>query len=465
MFPARKRLLTAGVVVAISAATPAFAQTAVQRQLEDIKRQMKQMREGYERTVDALQKRIETLEKDAAAQKTAAAKQKSKPSTVSSLGTVKSGGGNEFQIGLSTSVTGGGSSANNDVLGNLQRGHHDPNRNGFTLQNAELFIGGAVDPYFDAQANISLNIDGEGETTVELEEAFAQTRSLPYGLQLKAGQYYTAFGRANTMHLHQWDFVDQPVVLSRLFGPDGLRSQGAQVSWLTPLPWFSEITFGAQNSKGETAVSFLGEEDEDVGGFTQMERGERNLADLIYSARWLNGVDVSDTVSVNAGASVAIGPNATGSDNMTYIYGADIFAKWQPETTERGFPFVAFQGEALYREFEAGDNSDPNRQTLKDWGFYAQALWGFTPGWVAGLRVGHANAHDGLTDKGNDPIRDGRWRLSPNITWYPSEFSKIRLQYNRDWAEHLDGQEQDGTADTIWLQLEFSLGGHFAHTF
>ena len=463
MSPTSKRLLAAGVVAAVSAATPAFAQTAVERQIEDIKRQMKEMREGYERMVDVLKKRVETLEKDAAAQKKVAAKPK--PAGVSSLGTVKGKSGNEFQIGLSASTAVGGSNANNGVLANLQRGHHDPNRNGFTLQSAELFLGGSVDPYFDAQASIALNIDGEGETTVELEEVFAQTRMLPYGLQLKAGQYYTEFGRHNPMHLHQWDFVDQPVILGRLFGADGLRSQGARVSWLTPLPWFSEITVGAQNSKGETAVSFLGEEDEDVGGFTQMERGERNFADLIYSARWLNGVDVTDNVSVNAGLSVAIGPNATGSDNMTYIYGADIYAKWQPANTERGFPFFAFQGEALYREFEAGDNSDPNRMTLKDWGFYAQGLWGFTPGWVAGLRVGHANAHEGLSDKGNDVLRDGRWRVSPNITWYPSEFSKIRLQYNRDWAEHLDGTERDGTADTVWLQLEFSLGGHFAHTF
>lgn len=50
-------------------------------------------------------------------------------------------------------------------------------------------------------------------------------------------------------------------------------------------------------------------------------------------------------------------------------------------------------------------------------------------------------------------------RVSPNITWYPTEFSKLRLQYNHLWQEH--GQEDDA----IWLQMEFMLGAHAAHKF
>lgn len=89
---------------------------------------------------------------------------------------------------------------------------------------------------------------------------------------------------------------------------------------------------------------------------------------------------------------------------------------------------------------------------------FSQALWGFKPGWVAGLRWEYATA-DG--DTATDPLRDTRKRLSPNLTWYPTEFSKLRLQYNRDRAEHL----ADKTADSIWLQVEFNLGAHMAHVF
>ena len=49
-------------------------------------------------------------------------------------------------------------------------------------------------------ANIVLKLDQNGETSVELEESFAQTTSLPANLQLKAGQYFAAFGQANVQH-------------------------------------------------------------------------------------------------------------------------------------------------------------------------------------------------------------------------------------------------------------------------
>lgn len=209
-----------------------------------------------------------------------------------------------FELGLTALFALGGSSEDDDALANLQAGGHDPSRNGFTVQNIELIASGTVDPYFDAQANLILLIDRDGETVLELEEAFFTTRALPAGLQAKAGQYYTEFGRHNAQHPHVWAFVDQPVVLSRFFGPDNLRSQGARLAWLTPLPWYSELYVGAQNAKGETVTSFLFEEGEMVGGHTLIDRGgARGLDDLLWSGRWLNGLDLSDTVSVNAGVS------------------------------------------------------------------------------------------------------------------------------------------------------------------
>jgi hypothetical protein len=315
-----------------------------------------------------------------------------------------------------------------------------------------------VDPYFDAQANMIFQIDSDGETVVELEEAFFITRSLPWGLQVKGGQYFTEFGRLNKQHPHSWSFVDQPVVLSRFFGGDGLRSQGARLSWLTPTDWYSELIIGIQNAKGETVTSFLNVPGEDIGGHVLIDRDARDFGDLLYSARWLNGFDLSDTVSMNLGISALWGPNASGNNTDTHIVGADWYLKWQPAYTQRGFPFVSWHTELLMRRYDAGDPGTPNQETLKDWGLFTQALWGFKPGWVAGLRWEYATA-DG--DTATDPLRDTRKRLSPNLTWYPTEYSKLRLQYNRDWVEHL----ADKTADTLWLQVEFSLGSHMAHVF
>jgi hypothetical protein len=45
------------------------------------------------------------------------------------------------------------------------------------------------------------------------------------------------------------------------------------------------------------------------------------------------------------------------------------------------------------------------------------------------------------------------------VTFYPTEFSKLRLQYAHD------ARQFSSDADSIWLQFEFLLGAHAAHKF
>ena len=376
----------------------------------------------------------------------------------SSIAQINNIGNIPIQIGLSGLFAFGGSSEDNDALAGLQAGGHDPNRNGFTVQNVELTFSATVDPYFDAQANIIYLIDIDGETVVELEEAFFTSRSLPGGLQLKGGQYFTEFGRQNVQHPHAWSFVDQPVILSRVFGGDGLRSQGARISWLMPSSWYSELYFGMQNANGETTTSFLSVESEEVGGHVLGNREARNFSDLLYSVRWFNGLDISDNTSLNIGTSALIGPNSTGEDTETIIYGIDSYLKWQPNLTQRGFPFIAWHTELVSRHYEAEDITSPNREVLRDWGGFTQVLWGFKPGYVAGARYELADSNGADT---TDPLRDKRKRLALNLTWYLSEYSKVRFQFNHDNAEHL----ADSTANSLWVQMEFNIGSHAAHKF
>ena len=82
----------------------------------------------------------------------------------------------------------------------------------------ELALDGAVDPYFEGFANIVLKLDNDNETEIEVEEAFLQTTDLPWGLQVKGGQFFAAFGRINPTHPHTWDFADDPLVHGRLLG-------------------------------------------------------------------------------------------------------------------------------------------------------------------------------------------------------------------------------------------------------
>ena len=351
-------------------------------------------------------------------------------------------------------------------LHDIEVGDHDPQQRGFNARNTELAFDGAVDPYFEGFANIVFLLDNDNQTEVELEEAFLQTTSLPYNLQLKAGQFFGDFGRLNPTHPHTWDFADTPLMNGLFLGPDGLRGVGAQASWTLPVPWYSQLIFASQNGRGETGFSFRNPGDNGV-FFDRIttDREARGLQDFVWIPRFENSFNLSDTQTVLTGVSGAFGSNETGANSRTQIYGADLLYKWKSSHAEGGFPFVKWQTEFMYRRFEAGrgaDKSFPVAETFHDWGFYSQVLWGFKKGLVAGIRGDYVHMQDSMfTD---DLDRQSRWRLSANVTWYPTEFSKIRLQYNQDFLQEnffLSARE----VESIFLQWEFILGSHGAHKF
>jgi TolA-binding protein len=396
----------------------------------------------------------------------------SAPETISSTGAGASltqpitigGGKNYMNISLDGLFALAYSSAKD--LDHIEVGDHDPQQRGFNARNIELAFDGAVDPYFEGFANIVFKLDNDNQTDVEVEEAFMQTTSLPFNLQLKGGQFFAAFGRLNQTHPHTWDFVDTPLVNGLFLGPDGLRGVGAQTSWTLPLPWYSQLIFAGQNGRGSTGFSFRNPGDDGM-FFDRIttDREARGLQDFVWIPRFENSFNLSDTQTVLAGVSGAFGSNETGANSRTQIYGADLLYKWKSSHAEGGFPFVKWQTEFMYRRFQAGrgaDESFPVAETFHDWGLYSQVLWGFKKGWVIGVRGDYVDMQGSeFTD---DLDRQSRWRLSANVTWYPTEFSKIRLQYNQDFLEQnffLSARE----VESVFLQWEFILGAHGAHKF
>jgi hypothetical protein len=232
-------------------------------------------------------------------------------------------------------------------------------------------------------------------------------------------------------------------------------------------------------------VSFLANEEvfeeRPIGGRPFGTAGVKSAGDFVYLMRWVNGADLSDTWSAQVGFSGLYGPNATGPDGQTWIYGTDWVLKWRPLVSNNGWPFVRIEGEVMARSYQAdsffgcaepvpdGEDCeevlDLGSTTLSDWGTYVQALWGFRRPWAAGLRYEYAGGsgesvgpYDG---REGDPFRDDRHRLSPLLVFYPSEFSRIRLQYNYDRADF----SSQSANHTVWLGLEFGLGPHAAHSF
>jgi outer membrane receptor protein involved in Fe transport len=161
--------------------------------------------------------------------------------------------------------------------------------------------------------------------------------------------------------------------------------------------------------------------------------------------------------------------------------------KWRPVNHFRGWPFLLFEGEIMKRDYRAdrffnpglvgeidtGDEILLGRNTLKDWGFYTQMLYGFRKDWAAGLRYEYASGSRNnvnvdlaagtveLVRRNSDPFRDDRYRISPLVAWHPTEFSRFRLQYNYDRLKAF--RERD--AHSVWLGVEFMFGAHAAHKY
>lgn len=466
----------------------------LQEQLQKLQRQFEEQQRLQQQQIEALKKQIDGLQQAATPPAHTPAAGPGPASTGREVVTkswspsnpIRIGSGGSYaDIGLIGTFAVGGSTAR-DIEGGTQLGGHDPNQRGFTVQGVELNLVGNVDPFFRANANINFQIDSAGETLIELEEAYMDSLSLPGNLQLRGGQFMTDFGRLNPTHPHSWSFVDQPLVNGRFLGGDGLRNPGARISWLLPTPFYSELFLSVQDSHGETAASFRNDHESApyLGRLHTVNRVS-SFGDMLWVPRYAMSFDLTDNQTLVLGASAAFGSNGSGQDTRTQIYGFDTFWKWKSSHHHAGFPFVTWQTEGMLRKYSAGafdwdlntdaildpgeQDADANgipdllpRERLTDYGLYSQLGYGFRQGWVAGLRgeyVSRSRQAVYETLYGDDPDRTMRWRVSPNLTWYPSEFSKIRLQYNHDWRQFI------GNDHSIWLQFEFLLGAHAAHKF
>ena len=463
----RLRVRVAAIAAAASFCGTALAQDAP-TEVEELRRRMAEMEQRYEKRISDLERRLGERGATPAPQSALQEQIDDLLDRVDSIddrvgaATPRAGGGVAFRlvdVSMNALISAGTSTGTAEQVLALQAHGHDPRRRGFTVQNVEVVLKGAVDPYFNAQMNLVTFIDPEGETGVELEEAFATTSSLPARLQLKAGQYFTVFGRHTPEHPHQWEFVDAPAVSARYFGEDGMRGPGARVSWLAPVDFPLEVNVGAQNANGETMVPFLGTEEEEPPFGAFVEREVRTFDDLAYTARVAASVDATDEMPLLFGISRAWGPSGASSSGSHSVTGADFTLKWKPLDNDHGFTFVNLRVEWLRRHigfdsFAAGSTVMPGGR-LDDSGFYAQLVWGFMRSWTAGLRYDRVDGDFddvlGLDDR-------DRWSLA--LTHYTSEFAKIRLQVNHDESDALPKDVW-----SVWLQIEFNLGAHGAHKF
>ena len=295
---------------------------------------------------------------------------------------------------------------------------HDPARTGFTFQEIEMAIQSVIDPYF--RGDIFLSFHEEG---VELEEGYFTVLALPKGMGIRGGKFFIPFGRQNQKHMHNWSFADNTLVNKQLLGPEALSELGLETSYLFPIPTFLQLQ--ATFSNGDNETSFGGERKQD----------------FLYNARLSTSFDLSRDLTMLIGASTAIGFNASEAGNKTYLFGSDLFLRWRPSAQQS----LSWQTEYIFRRMQVpGD-------VLNDGGLYSYIEYQFARRWRSALRYDQMGLPSSVFKK--------QFRITPAISFDPTEFSRIRLQYEYD---KIPNQE---ASHAVIMQLQFSMGPHGAHPF
>jgi hypothetical protein len=465
------------LAVALAGALPLAAQAQESTETQQIREEMQQLREQYEQRIKALEQRL-----DAAEKKPAATPDRAAPA-VADTGpkdpVARKGAPRNFNPNISLILQGTYADFSSDdeplMPGFLLGPETELRPDGFALAETELAIEANVDDKFRGWATIALENE-DGETKVELEEAYLNTLALPHGLGVKFGRFFSDFGYLNRVHSHAWDFADQPLVY-RAFFANQLKDDGMQLRWVAPTDLFVELGAEALRGAGFPAG---GEDRSGVNTTVAFARIGGDLSDSSAYRLGLSRINADADERAVEDEETGVSTVFTGDSNTT---GIDFVYKWAPKGNPAVNNFI-FQAEYYVRDedgdvvfnpeggdFDGDGVADPTFASAYDGrqkGFYLQGAYQFMPRWRAGLRYDRLKANndvpgapaldtalDNLADTGTDPER---W--SAMLDWSGSEFSRIRLQYNRD--ESRPGGEKD---DQWLLQYIYSLGAHPAHQF
>ncbi len=462
---------------------PLVSAAAEDAELELIRQQIEMLRNDYESRIRDLERRLEQAESRApepVAEAEPVIQQagvvKPEPATPGTLREIA----NAFNPSISLITQGSMNSYSEDpddyhLPGFQLGGEAGLAKEGLTLDETELMASANVDQLFYAETTIGYHDDEENGTEVEVEEAFFDPLLLPAGFGGRAGRFYSDVGYLNKFHTHAWDFRDAPLVYRAFLGKQ-YRDDGVRLNWTAPTDLY--INIGAETLAGKR---FPAGESESVKGDVQtvfLDIG----GDVGSSHAWQAGLsaltaDVNDRRSGHGHGHGDDDGSSFSGDSDLYI--ADLVWKWAPQGNPRQRNFI-FQTEFFYRDEDGSVDFTEEDETARlnydgdQKGLYVQGIYQFMPQWRIGARYDWLDADNDLKIKDlggfDDPdevleesgFDDGGYnpeRYSLMLDWSPSEFSRLRAQYNHD-------ESRDDDTDHQWtLQYIMSLGAHGAHEF
>jgi hypothetical protein len=310
--------------------------------------------------------------------------------------------------------------------------HRDRAGGDFNFRAAELGVAASIDPYARAYAFFTGSRD-----EFEVEEAAMVTTSLPWNLQVRGGRFFADFGRLAKFHPHEYAFVNTPLSLERIVGGES-KADGVELSYLFPTPFFLRATAGGYNK--------LGAENDRLD-----DTKSRAWSRFTYLGRLHTYFDLADNHGLEFGTSLAYTPSIRipedphgGSRTLT---GVDVTYRYQPLGS------TLYQGLTLGGEFfgnsERVERESGFRRMFAPGGYvYGEAK--INRQWAAGFLYDNAPS---LASPGKKTIG-----YSPFLTWYLSEFNRLRFQYS--YLDDKVREEKTERGHQFFLQWTTVLGSH-----
>src|SRR5712664_2840088 len=433
----RNKLCAMALAVAVA---PAYAQESESSRMREELRQLQQRMQSLEKRLQESEAKANKAQESAAQAENTAAQAASQASSRPAS-----------ESAMNPAV----SAVLNGVYGNLKRDPNtyrlngfvptmsdvSPGKRGFSLGESELAITSNIDHLFRGTLITAISPDND---TIGVEEGYIQTIGLSNGFTIKAGRFFSGVGYLNQIHPHAWDFTDAPLA-NKVFLGSQLGEDGVQFKWVAPTNLYWDL--GAELGRGRAFPAGP------AGGRNKNGFGSSNLFTHL-------GGDIGASTAWQTGVSYLM----TSPRERTY---SDVDSTGAPVTNS-----FKLQGE-YFRRNEDGrltfnsTLSDSYRSRQSGW--YLQGVYQFLPAWRVGYRYDKLDSGTttlGLIDSGARTAADfpilGAYNPKRNtvmVDWSPSEFSRIRLQFARDYARMGEPDNQ------IFLQYIVSLGAHGAHRF
>jgi hypothetical protein len=239
-------------------------------------------------------------------------------------------------------------------------------------------------------------------------------------------------------------------------GGEGLGGEkGVQLTWLPDLPVYTLLgtevlqgendqLFGADAHSGPHAFSFFAKS-----SFETSENSTLYFGPSVLFGKTKNANIVNDAEFAGNSA----------------LYGMEAVWKWKPTNyngliLQSEYLYLIQNGNLTTTDAATGNTTVEALSRHQD-GFYLQGIYQWYR-WRFGARydmlelfADRFKRADEQKDLGEKP-----WRATASIEFNPSEFTRIRLQYNHDRS----GRDHRSNDEGI-LQFVFGIGAHAAHTF